>query len=141
MTLEEVLERFPDAKPSGTGWMARCPAHEDRNPSLSISEGDHWKVLLCCLAGCRNLAVCEAVGLKFADLFTSPSTASTSTEPRQSQKNEGNRRQEAAKPQGRAFATSGDAVAILERRHGPVSASWTYHDAAGEPVGIVLRWD
>ena len=141
MTLEEVLERFPDAKPSGKSWMACCPAHEDGNPSLSISEGDDGRALVHCFAGCPVDAVCEAVGLKSSDLFPQPSTASTSTEPRQSRKKPGNCRREAVKPQGPAFATSSETVAALERGHGPVSMSWTYHDAAGEPVGIILRWD
>jgi hypothetical protein len=37
--LELVLTKLPDAKPNGCGWQALCPAHEDKNPSLSISEG------------------------------------------------------------------------------------------------------
>ncbi len=45
------------------------------------------------------------------------------------------------KPAGRIFDTARDAVAELERRHGPRSALWTYHDASGEPVGVVVRWD
>jgi len=32
-------------------------------------------------------------------------------------------------------------VKELEKRHGPRSALWTYHDAQGEPVGLVLRWN
>ena len=32
--------------------MARCPAHEDRKPSLSISSGKDGKVLVRCHAGC-----------------------------------------------------------------------------------------
>src|SRR5438094_550718 len=35
--------------------MARCPAHDDREPSLSIREGDHGKVLVCCHAGCEQV--------------------------------------------------------------------------------------
>ena len=36
----------------GASWMARCPAHDDSNPSLSISAGKHGKVLVRCHAGC-----------------------------------------------------------------------------------------
>jgi len=32
-------------------------------------------------------------------------------------------------------------VASIEKRHGPRSATWTYHNAAGEPVGLVVRWN
>ena len=37
---------------AGAGWMARCPAHEDRKPSLSISSGRDGKVLVRCHSGC-----------------------------------------------------------------------------------------
>ncbi len=37
---------------AGATWMARCPAHEDRKPSLSISSGKDGKVLVHCHAGC-----------------------------------------------------------------------------------------
>ncbi len=139
--VELVLSKFPDATPSGNGWMARCPAHEDGRASLSISEGSDGWVLLCCHKGCKYEAICDAKGLQLSDLFPNPSTASTSTEPRQSQKKPGNRRPAVAKPQGRTFSSSAEAVAVLERGRDPVNASWTYHDAAGEPVGIVLRWN
>ena len=45
------------------------------------------------------------------------------------------------KPASETFATLGDAIAALERRHGPRSATWTYCDAKGEPVGVVVRWN
>src|SRR5260370_27954879 len=51
--------------------MARCPAHDDRNPSLSINQRD-GKWLLHCHAGCTPGAVCDAVGLKVHDLFETP---------------------------------------------------------------------
>ena len=41
MRIEEVLARLAAVRPNGErSWMARCPAHDDRNPSLSVSEGD-----------------------------------------------------------------------------------------------------
>lgn len=43
--IEKVLERFPNARKSGEGWSAPCPAHEDRNPSLSIAEGDDGRAI------------------------------------------------------------------------------------------------
>ena len=59
------LERVKRVGPSS--WMARCPAHDDRNPSLSISlkEG---KILIHCFAGCAPEAVLGAVGLTWRDL-------------------------------------------------------------------------
>jgi len=42
---------------SGAGGEARCPAHEDRTPSLSIHDGDNGRLLTCCHAGCTPEAV------------------------------------------------------------------------------------
>jgi hypothetical protein len=68
--IERVLDRLP-SKPrrSGPGWTARCPAHEDRTPSLSITEASDGKVLIKCWAGCSNDAVLAAVSLRWSDLF------------------------------------------------------------------------
>ncbi len=41
----------------------------------------------------------------------------------------------------KVYATAADAVAELERRHGPRSAIWTYHNAARTPVGVIVRWN
>ena len=45
------------------------------------------------------------------------------------------------KPAGKVFSTAAAAIADLERRHGPRSQDWTYHDADGQPVGVIVRWD
>ena len=68
--LSKVFDRLP-SKPrrSGRSWMARCPAHEDQTPSLSIAETVDGKVLLKCWAGCPTEAVLAALGLCWSDLF------------------------------------------------------------------------
>lgn len=48
---------------------ALCPAHEDTRPSLSISVGDHGRVLLRCHAGCSVDQILRALDLEFKDLF------------------------------------------------------------------------
>lgn len=48
------------AQRSGSGWIARCPAHDDRNPSLSIHH-KNGRVLLHCHAGCRQEEVFAAL--------------------------------------------------------------------------------
>jgi hypothetical protein len=50
---------------------ARCPAHDDRHPSLSVRNAD-GKVLLLCHRGCPTDAVLEALGWSAADLFDEP---------------------------------------------------------------------
>lgn len=68
-TVSRVLSRLFGVKRSGDGWLARCPAHDDQHPSLSISEGDDGRVLLKCFGGCETEAVVRALGLSMADLF------------------------------------------------------------------------
>jgi hypothetical protein len=49
-------------------FIACCPAHEDKNPSLTIREtGD--KILIYCWAGCSVSDICSAIGITVADLF------------------------------------------------------------------------
>jgi putative DNA primase/helicase len=48
------------ARRVGTSWMALCPAHNDRNPSLAIRQVD-GKVLLHCHAGCTQRDVIDAL--------------------------------------------------------------------------------
>ena len=50
-------------------WVARCPAHEDRTPSLSIRELDDGRVLVHDFGGCSVEEVLGAVGLEMSDLF------------------------------------------------------------------------
>ena len=42
----------PKAQKTGGGFTCRCPAHDDHNPSLSLTIGDTGKLLLYCHAGC-----------------------------------------------------------------------------------------
>ncbi|MEW6490300.1 MAG: DUF3987 domain-containing protein [Thermodesulfobacteriota bacterium] len=55
--------------PNGSGWVARCPAHDDDRSSLSVHEGDDGRILLKCFAGCSFEAVVAALGLKPSDLM------------------------------------------------------------------------
>jgi hypothetical protein len=64
-----LLSRLEGVRKSGRGWIARCPAHTDKSPSLSIAESDDGKVLVHCFAGCSAYDVVTAVGLTLADLF------------------------------------------------------------------------
>lgn len=80
--LNRILARLPDAKPAGTGnWKARCPAHADTNPSLSIATGEGGRVLMHCHAGCTPEAIVAAVGLKLPDLFPSNGAVPKFTRP------------------------------------------------------------
>ena len=68
-TIQTIVSRLRDAKPNGKGWVALCPAHDDRQPSLSVSEGEDGRVLLHCFAGCSPEEICGKLGLELRDLF------------------------------------------------------------------------
>jgi len=135
--VELVLSRLPDAKRNGRGWVALCPVHEDRRPSLSICEGGDGRALLCCHAGCSNEAIVKTLGLTLRDLMPEcdPLSPLPKPAPRRSANGSGDGSARSV------FTTAAEAVAELERRHGPRSALWTYQNVAGEPVGVVVRWD
>lgn len=59
MSAAEIARQLHGRK-SGRGWVALCPAHDDRNPSLSLAERD-GKLLLKCFAGCEQRAVVDAL--------------------------------------------------------------------------------
>lgn len=65
---ELVLPHFDPIKKSGSGFMVKCPAHEDRQASLSIAAGTTHPVVLHCQAGCTPEDVCRAIGLDWSDL-------------------------------------------------------------------------
>jgi hypothetical protein len=60
------------ARRSGAGWIARCPAHDDRTPSLGLSRGD-GRVLVHCFAGCTQAEVIAA--LRRRGLWPAPERA------------------------------------------------------------------
>ena len=66
---ERLIAKLKGVKRSGPGFMACCPAHDDKNPSLSVNEGQNGRVLLNCFAGCSLDAICAGLGLSKADLF------------------------------------------------------------------------
>lgn len=56
-------------KKSGASYTSTCPAHDDRNPSLSVREGSDGTVLLKCHAGCPLDRIVSSAGLQLSDLF------------------------------------------------------------------------
>ena len=69
MTLNALLDRLDAVHVRGRGrWSARCPAHSDRTPSLSVTEGEKG-ILVKCWAGCALQQIVAAIGLNVHDLF------------------------------------------------------------------------
>lgn len=70
MSADLLISRLQNVKKTGDAkWIARCPAHEDKTPSLSIRELPDERTLIHCFGGCDVESVLAAVDLSFADLF------------------------------------------------------------------------
>ncbi len=70
MTINEFITHFNGVKQTGSNqYTALCPAHADKNPSLSIGYSDKSnRILLHCYAGCSTDEILKSVGLTKADL-------------------------------------------------------------------------
>lgn len=66
---DDFLSLLKGVKSTGNNqYMALCPAHDDKNQSLSVKLAD-GKILLKCFAGCVSENVLQALGLEIKDLF------------------------------------------------------------------------
>ena len=75
MSAETLLSRLDKVRAAGAGrWMAACPAHDDKSPSLSIREMEDGRVLIHDFGGCSSSDILAAVGLHLSDLFPAPLT-------------------------------------------------------------------
>ena len=68
MNIADILNRLEKVTGSNGKYKARCPAHNDNTPSLSITQ-EGGKVLLHCFTGCTTEAIVAAMGLTMRDLF------------------------------------------------------------------------
>jgi hypothetical protein len=70
MSAATLLSRLDRVKRTGPDkWVARCPAHDDKGPSLAVRELDDGRTLLHCFAGCAVHEIVAAVGMELSDLF------------------------------------------------------------------------
>jgi hypothetical protein len=68
--IEDILPRLDKVKRTGKGnWLACCPAHDDKSPSLTIHEAADGRILVKCFAGCSFEEIKEAVGLGWEPWF------------------------------------------------------------------------
>jgi hypothetical protein len=73
--VDKILERAEGVYETGSGWLVRCPLQDhgqsrgDRNPSVSVTEGDDGRALVNCQAGCETGEIVAAWGLTTPDLF------------------------------------------------------------------------
>ena len=66
--LERLLNHLDRVSTTGNGFSACCPAHDDQNPSLSVTPKDD-RILVHCHAGCDVEDVLAAINLETRDLF------------------------------------------------------------------------
>lgn len=69
MNFDDFLSRLDGVKRTGKdSAIARCPAHSDKSPSLTIKDIDD-RLLIHCFAGCSTHDVVSSLGLELSDLF------------------------------------------------------------------------
>ncbi len=78
MTIETLLSRLDRVKVTGPSrWVACCPSHLDKSPSLSIKQAETGTVLIHCFAGCISEDVLHSVNLKWKDFFPDSRTSAS----------------------------------------------------------------
>lgn len=62
--IEDILSRLEKVRKTGArNWLACCPAHDDKSPSMTIHEADDGRILVKCFAGCSFEDIVNTVGL------------------------------------------------------------------------------
>jgi hypothetical protein len=122
-----VEQRGPVIRDGGD-WRGRCAAHDDdgRRGDLTFRAGDDGRIVLHCWRGCTAKSVVSALGLQWSDLFS---------------ENGHSRPQATAKPKKVYPALHEVIEAIAARLGGSYTCDWTYHDASGDEVMYVVRFD
>ena len=70
MTPETFLSRLDGVRELRPGrWVARCPGHEDKSPSLSVTVKDDGSPLFHCFSGCAPDDILSSIGLTWKDLY------------------------------------------------------------------------
>lgn len=70
MSVETFLSALDKVKRNGKSqWVACCPAHDDKSPSMTIAETDDGRVLVHCFSGCSVEEILGAVGMDYGVLF------------------------------------------------------------------------
>jgi putative DNA primase/helicase len=67
--IEDFLERLEGVHGNNGQWHARCPAHDDKQASLTVSVGRNGAILATCWTGCELDAITRGVGVTVRDLF------------------------------------------------------------------------
>ena len=127
MNINEILARLDAVRSRGTNrWQARCPAHEDRNPSLAIAEGERG-LLVKCWAGCTLDEITRSLGLTVSELFYDRNP--NPHELRIAQRRREQERQRRVRQQridGLRVATLREADAVIRHARGIDISTWSH---------------
>jgi len=70
MNIENLISRLHKVKPTGKNrWVACCPAHDDKSPSMHIKLDESGRVLINCFVGCGTYEILQSIGLDWADVM------------------------------------------------------------------------
>lgn len=124
MRLTELLLNLSGVRKGGTGFVAKCPAHDDQKQSLALAEGD-GRILVKCFAGCRTEEIVSRLGLKWRDLFD----------------------KEITKPYGHSLGASRDALPVklssasfYSAKSSRIHSVYSYVDEEGEVLYENVRF-
>jgi DNA primase len=146
VTLDALLAHLENVTPRGSRYMARCPAHADKSPSLSVSEGDKG-LLVRCFAGCSLTDITGKLGLSLTDLFYD----ALSDDPRQRQAaaqqrdRQRHRREQEAHQQGALIDAMREADYFVQSRRNLDISSWSDNylqrelDALADAYGLLEK--
>lgn len=68
--IDALLSHLSKVRRTGEGrYMACCPAHDDRSPSMTIRDVGDGRILIHCFSGCSTEEILGAIGMDFTDLF------------------------------------------------------------------------
>jgi putative DNA primase/helicase len=140
----ESIAKALKAQRVGGGWVARCPAHEDRKPSLSIREADGGRVLVYCHAGCdqaRVISALRSLGL-WEDYGLQPSmrSASHAADSRQLSQNDAKRTATALAIWNAVESSDGslaETYLAARRLHLPLPSTLRFHPGLKHPSGDI----
>ncbi|MCS3751352.1 hypothetical protein GGQ19_002547 [Salinibacter ruber] len=138
----EGLKLLPKSGQYQVRWEARCPAHNDRIPSLSISLAPEGHLLVHCHAGCPTEAVMSAVGLEMSDLYPPSASPSKKKAPKKHSPNPESAKPEPAKSESAQSPPSNQNPGSKTKtgRFGEITGTYDYYDAEGTLLYQVVRF-
>lgn len=122
------------SKKSGEGWMAPCPAHDDRTPSLSLKNGDDGKLLWYCFGGCQSADVRRAISAVIGN-----EEAPKKSEEKNKKKEKVEEIWEAVIPVPETYHPHIDD--FQHSSYGPPVKLWTYKNEDGKVAGWIARYN